>query len=244
MTALPAHSGFAVTPDEEAGRYGYARTRRGINWPAAGLALGLQALFLLMLLSLGIVGHTEKHERLTVLSMQERREEQAKPSQPQPAKPEVRPVVTPQPKTDIIAPVPKVNVATNPPPVQAAAEKTADPAPPVSVAVTSPAPAAPAGNPGPVKVANLTSNLLSSPLPAYPKSSRSKREEGTVVLRVVVGADGRVADITVSTSSGFAALDEAAMAAVRRWRWSPTMRDGRPVSISGLVRIPFELKKS
>lgn len=244
MTALPAQNGFAVTPEEEAVRCGYAGARRGIDWPAAALALGLQALILLMLLSLGIVGHTEKRERLTVLSMQERSEEQARPSTPQPAKPEVKPVVTPQPKTDVIAPVPKVNVATNPPPIQAATEKTAEPAPPVAVAVTSPAPAAPAGNPGPVKVANLTSNLLSSPPPTYPKSSRSKREEGTVVLRLVVGPDGRVVEISVSTSSGFPALDDAALTAVRRWRWSPTMRDGRAVSISGLVRIPFELKKS
>lgn len=226
--------------DHEEIRYSYAQAQRRIDWRAAAAALGLQALFVAALLSLGIVQHQEKRERLTVLSMQERNDNDSAPSKPQPAKTPVKPVVTPQPRTEVLAPPPKVNVAPNPPPIQAAAEAPTDPAPPAAVA-PNPAPPAPAGGAGPVKVANIVSNLLNGPKPKYPKSSRSKREEGTVVLRVVVGPDGRVADIQVHRSSGFAALDEAALVTVRTWRWSPTMRDGRAVSITGLVQIPFGL---
>jgi len=64
------------------------------------------------------------------------------------------------------------------------------------------------------------------------------------VLRLVVSEDGRVTQISVQRSSGFAALDDAALAAVHKWRWSPTVRDGRPVAITGLVQIPFVLRDS
>ncbi|WP_321163790.1 energy transducer TonB [Sphingomonas sp. Leaf67] len=37
-------------------------------------------------------------------------------------------------------------------------------------------------------------------------------------------------------------LDKAALGAVRRWRWSPTIVDGRPAQVKGFVRIPFELR--
>lgn len=223
-------------------RYSYAEARRGIDWRAATAAIGLQGLFVAALLSLGVVAHKEKRERLTVLSVQERSENQSAPSPPQPAKTPVKPVVTPQPKTELIVPPPRVNIAANPPPVQTAAERPAEPTPQVAAPAPTPAPPAPSGSIGPVRVANLASNLLSGAPPAYPKSSRSKREEGTVVLRVVVGADGRVAEASIATSSGHSALDDAALAAVRKWRWSPTVRDGRAVAITGLVRIPFELK--
>jgi protein TonB len=64
------------------------------------------------------------------------------------------------------------------------------------------------------------------------------------VLRVVISPEGRVVEVSVHRSSGFPALDEAALAAVRKWRWSPTLRDGRAVSITGLVQLPFILHDS
>ena len=224
-------------------RSSYAAVRRSVNWPAAAAAFGFQALFLAMLLSLGIVAHKEKRERLTVLSVQERSDKPAAPSRPAPAQREVKPTVQPQPKTEVIVPQPKVDVQPNPPAIRVAAEAPADPSPPAAAA-PAPAPAAPAGGNGPVKVSNLASNLLSGGAPAYPMGSRRKREEGTVVLRVVVSPEGRVAEVSIHQSSGYPALDEAALGAVRKWRWSPTMRDGRTVTITGLVRIPFALRDS
>ena len=74
--------------------------------------------------------------------------------------------------------------------------------------------------------------------------SRRKREQGTVVLRLVVSEGGRATQILVQRSSGFPALDDVALDAVRRWRWTPAVRDGRAVVITGLVQIPFVLRDS
>jgi protein TonB len=67
-------------------------------------------------------------------------------------------------------------------------------------------------------------------------------EQGTVVLSVVVSEQGSVSDISIFRSSGSERLDHAALRAVRRWRWSPTFRDGSAVLVQGLVKIPFLLR--
>jgi protein TonB len=65
--------------------------------------------------------------------------------------------------------------------------------------------------------------------PRYPRDAEGRHPEGTVVLRLVVGADGAVAAADVLRSSGHLVLDEAARAAVLRWRFRPALRDGLPV---------------
>lgn len=56
--------------------------------------------------------------------------------------------------------------------------------------------------------------------PLYPSASRRAGEEGTVLLDIVVGANGVPTEINVERSSGFPALDESAVAAVRKWRFT------------------------
>jgi len=77
--------------------------------------------------------------------------------------------------------------------------------------------------------------------PAYPMAARRAKVNGTVHLDVIVQNDGAVGEITVVNStrpgSGF---EEAAIAAVRRWRYRPALRDGKPVDVSILVRIDFK----
>lgn len=84
--------------------------------------------------------------------------------------------------------------------------------------------------------------MISGGPPSYPVESRRKREQGIVELLLIVGLDGRVEDISVSRSSGFHRLDKAAMHAVRKWRWSPTLRDGVAARVRGIVEIPFVLQ--
>lgn len=84
--------------------------------------------------------------------------------------------------------------------------------------------------------------MIAATPPRYPQESRRKREQGTVLLLVLLAADGRVADVSISQSSGFDRLDKAALAAVRHWRWSPTRRGGAAVMVRGLVEIPFILQ--
>lgn len=83
--------------------------------------------------------------------------------------------------------------------------------------------------------------MIHAPPPKYPRESRRRREQGVVLLAVLLSAEGRVAEIRIARSSGHSRLDTAARDAVRGWRWSPTLRDGVAVQVSGTVEIPFVL---
>jgi protein TonB len=80
--------------------------------------------------------------------------------------------------------------------------------------------------------------------PVYPRPARQRGWEGSVMLRVQVSAGGRVDDIWVERSSGYQILDQAALVAVKKWRFRPAQSGGR--SVAGLVRVPisFELRGS
>jgi protein TonB len=83
--------------------------------------------------------------------------------------------------------------------------------------------------------------IISSIEPIYPKKSRKKGEEGVVWLKVLIGTDGLVADASVDRGSGFARLDDAALTAVRSWRWQPMTMQGEPEMVRGLVDIHFAI---
>jgi protein TonB len=74
--------------------------------------------------------------------------------------------------------------------------------------------------------------------PDYPAIARRRREEGTVTLLITLeGAN--VSSVKVEKSSGFSALDEAAAAAVRRWRFEPHKSAGK---IQARVPVTFKLR--
>jgi protein TonB len=77
--------------------------------------------------------------------------------------------------------------------------------------------------------------------PPYPEQARQQGVEGTVVLQLTVGADGSPGHVRVSRSSGHAALDEAAIAHVRRARFSPALKDGKAVPMPMTFRVKFHL---
>lgn len=115
----------------------------------------------------------------------------------------------------------------------------AAPAPaPVAVAAVS-APAAPAPTLEPPR-GDIA--YLNNPAPTYPVVSRRSREQGRVMLRVRVDEKGNVEDVEVQASSGFARLDEAALAAVRHWRFLPARLGERAVAGWALVPINFRLR--
>ena len=79
---------------------------------------------------------------------------------------------------------------------------------------------------------------------AYPSASQRLGETGTVVVRVVVGIDGRVLQASVARSSGFARLDDAALKqALAKWRFVPAMRDGVLVEAEREVPVTFRLRQ-
>jgi TonB family protein len=82
--------------------------------------------------------------------------------------------------------------------------------------------------------------LLSRPEPAYPRRARRADVQGTVVLRVVLAASGRVEKIAVLKGLPEGVTEEAIKAA-RQIRFVPAERDGRKVSQSAIIEYNFNL---
>jgi len=75
--------------------------------------------------------------------------------------------------------------------------------------------------------------------PGLTSGARPEGVTARVRLRVVVGQDGTVGEITVVVPSGQPALDAAAVAAARAWRFLPARRDGAPIVSAVLVWVSF-----
>lgn len=80
-----------------------------------------------------------------------------------------------------------------------------------------------------------------NPLPHYPTVARRRGIEGTVILDVLVNAAGLPERVAIARSSGSGLLDDAALEAVRRWRFRPARRAGEPVEGKVAVPITFRL---
>jgi protein TonB len=82
-----------------------------------------------------------------------------------------------------------------------------------------------------------------NPAPEYPLASRRRREEGVVMVKVTVDANGAPAAISLAASSGHPLLDAAALDAVRRWTFDPARAAGVPVSSLVTVPVRFSLSE-
>jgi len=79
-----------------------------------------------------------------------------------------------------------------------------------------------------------------APEPEYSEEARKVKHMGTVVLQLVVGSDGNPRDIRVVRTLGLG-LDEKAIEAVRKWRFEPARKDGKPVAALVSVEVDFHL---
>lgn len=89
---------------------------------------------------------------------------------------------------------------------------------------------------------SFNADYLRNPAPRYPPLARRMGEQGKVVLGVLVSAGGDPAKVEVRTSSGSEVLDEAALDAVKHWRFVPARKGGQPVEAWVLVPITFTLQ--
>jgi TonB family protein len=80
--------------------------------------------------------------------------------------------------------------------------------------------------------------------PIYPLAAQRAGHQGAVLLMVLIEKDGTVQDVVVQQSSGFTSLDESAMDAVAKWRFSPALSRGLAVSAKVIVPIRFSLVAS
>ncbi len=92
----------------------------------------------------------------------------------------------------------------------------------------------------PLTPAHVDPNYLHRPNPVYPALSKRLREEGTVLLRVNLDAQGIVLDISIEKSSSFQRLDQAAHEAVKQWRFIPAKRGQEAMPSTALVPIEFK----
>jgi protein TonB len=82
-------------------------------------------------------------------------------------------------------------------------------------------------------------NLVYDVPPQYPPEAGRARLEGPVVLMAVIGQDGSVKDVRVE--SGLPILAQAAIDAVKQWRYKPYLIDGEPVEVDSRITINFTL---
>jgi protein TonB len=86
----------------------------------------------------------------------------------------------------------------------------------------------------------LAPRPISTPDPQYTDEARQAKYEGTCVLGMIVGPDGKPREIRIQRGIGMG-LDKKAMEAVQQWRFSPATKDGQPVSVLISVEVSFKL---
>lgn len=203
--------------------------------PARGERLVNAALVVLLhlLLAYGVLYVSVKNELIALpssisvrlLPMVEEKPEPARPLPPPPKAPLRKPpVAQPQPVLAVASPAATSSFTVAPQP----------PAPPAQPVVAPPAPA-----PVAVVAARFDADYLHNPKPVYPALSRRMNEEGRVLLKVRVSAQGTALDVAVSKTSGFPRLDAAAVDAVTRWRFVPARRGDDAIDSTVVVPITF-----
>lgn len=78
--------------------------------------------------------------------------------------------------------------------------------------------------------------VLNNPVPAYPELARQKGWEGRAIVRVEVSPAGHATKVSIARGSGFGVLDQAALRAVKKWRFRPRTVGGLPAP--GVVEVP------
>jgi len=160
---------------------------------------------------------------------------QAPPPVPQPVKQQPQPA---RPLTRAAAPKPAPAVT----PLVAQPPQASTPADTVATHVPAPVAPAPAAPPAPVAETAPIGNAayLHNPAPDYPPIAQDQGWEGRVLLRVHVLPNGKPDSVDIRTSSGRKMLDDAAVAAVRRWSFVPAKRGDE--AVDGWVNVPIDFK--
>ena len=225
----------------------------GLRWPGMLAVVVVHAIVVFALLSMVPVARVVGLQQPLMASLIAPPAPQAELEKPRPLppRPRVEPPPTPLPPPPVLsapqtAPAP---VVTAPPPEPTPVVlPTPAPAPEPPAAAVAPlslsAPPAPRVEPvvPPVVPPRFDADYLDNPAPVYPALSRRLGEQGRVLLRVHVLADGSASHVEVRESSGFERLDRAARETVARWRFVPARQGEQPVAAWVLVPISFSLR--
>ena len=154
---------------------------------------------------------------------------------PQPLKPAV--VRTPEPRV-MREPIMTAPPEAPPSPVAAVAQTVVPerPAPPPEAPRVQPAPVL-----APVTPPRSDAAYLNNPRPAYPLAARRRGDQGTVLIRVLVTAEGAAREVSLEKTSGHSSLDDAALAAVKSWRFVPARQGTQAIESPYVVPVVFKL---
>jgi TonB family protein len=83
--------------------------------------------------------------------------------------------------------------------------------------------------------------VVSQDYPKYPDDARKAQVEDQVIVRYVIGKDGRVIDIQIIDHGKLPSFDEAVLTAIRNWRFRPMIRDGKKTEVVHELAVNFEL---
>ncbi|MES2931883.1 MAG: TonB family protein [Pseudomonadota bacterium] len=167
--------------------------------------------------------------------------------------PLVKPAVKPVSAPPVAAPVPAPATAPAPTPILAPSEQAISTPPPATVAApatpaiaaaaVAPVAAAPAAPAVPATPPTVSSGIeyIQQPQPEFPAMSKRMREEGKVILRVLINDKGRAERVEIHKSSGSARLDEAGRQAVLRSVFKPYLENGKAIAAFTLLPINFQL---
>lgn len=162
---------------------------------------------------------------------------QAAVQPPRPAPPALQPIARAEATPSVNAPT----GATTPEPAMAPTSRPAEPAAaPAPAAPPAPQPATPAAPR--IELPSSSADYLNNPRPPYPPLSKRLREQGRVVVRVFIDANGSASQADIRTSSGYERLDQTALQTVLRWRYTPGKRNGVPEGMWFNVPINFVLE--
>jgi protein TonB len=186
------------------------------------------------------------------------------PPPPPPPAPEVKPA-PPAAMAPVVRPDQKIRKLDKPPPpkeltapkeMPKAAPKEADPSEDKGIAVYGEGKGDPAGLEGGLASGGTLGGQVGGAIalpedasppvpdsgnrkPDYPQQAKADGKQGTVVLKVVILADGRVAKVDLMR--GEEPFASAAMAAVKNWRFEPARSKGQAITIYQIITIPFRL---
>ncbi len=256
VQAQPSFAAHAVGAHQPAMRPGIPFS---LNWPGLAMVMLAHALVLAALLALAPSAPQMQRQPplMASLILPPAPPRVDEPPRPLPARPRVEPPPEPLPPLPVLSatesapapavasappPVPEPMPAVPPPPapVEASPAAVAAATTPVSPGTMSP-PTPPAPRREPVEAPRYDADYLDNPAPAYPALARRLGEQGRVLLRVYVLADGTAGQVEIRESSGHERLDRAAREAVARWRFVPARQGERPVAAWVLVPISFNL---
>ena len=184
-----------------------------------------------------LVASTESPVPLTPLTPEPKEETEPKPApQPPAIIPDIKKTVPDDMAIPAPTPVPQPRVVLAPQP--ASTPRPHHQAPSSSRPLSKKSQAPSGGQKG---ARQAQPDYLHNPPPVYPEQARVEHRQGVVLLMVSVSATGDPTSVSVNRSSGYTDFDDAALRAVRRWRFRPASAGGMNIPSTVGVPVNFEL---